>query len=189
MKRLTIGLDIDGVIAEAVNAMLPVITEVCNRPLSPEDINRRDLGEALNIDEKSVRYIWEKTLETDLLRHASPIDGAVAGLSELGRHEIWIVTARPAFLRDLTVAWFQENNIRYDHIVFDRMGDKISAGPEFDVFVEDFIEKARIFAHAGIFTLLFDQPWNQVDVLPENCQRVHDWSTVVKLINRLEGSP
>jgi uncharacterized HAD superfamily protein len=186
MKRLVIGLDIDGVIVDAAGAMLPLLAEICNRPLSHQDIYCYDFAEALNMDREAVRYVWQKTIENELLLNASPITGAIDGLAALAWHEIWLVTARPAFLQHLTESWLDERMIRYDGIVFDRGGEKHSAGPKYDVFVEDFIEEASLIANAGILTLLFNQPWNQVDVLPDNCHRVHDWGTVVSIINKLE---
>jgi uncharacterized HAD superfamily protein len=186
MKRLVIGLDIDGVIVDAVSAMMPLLSEVCHRTVSHQDIYCRSFEEALNIDQESVRYVWEKILENNLLLNAPPINGALDGLAAFSRHEIWIVTARPAFLQHLTEAWLGERNVRYDRILFERDGNKHLAGPKFDIFVEDFLEEASLIAGAGIFTLLFNQPWNQAATLPENCRRVYDWNTIVELINRFE---
>jgi uncharacterized HAD superfamily protein len=189
MERLVIGLDIDGVIVDAAGAMLPLLSEVCHRPVSRQEISCRSFEEALNIDQESVKYVWEQTLKNNLLRNAPPITGALDGLEALSQHEIWIVTARPAFLQHLTEAWFGERNVRYDRILFDRDGNKHLAGPKFDIFVEDFLEEANLIAGAGIFTLLFNQPWNQAAALPGNCQRVYDWDAIVRLINRLEREP
>ena len=118
---------------------------------------------------------------------APPIDGAVEGLAELNGHEIWIITGRPSTLQHLTESWLAQRNIKYDRIIFDRVMNKMTVGPEFDVFVEDFLEEARIIAEAGIFTILFDQPWNQSQILPENCRRVYNWSAIVNLINEQQG--
>ena len=63
MKRLTVGLDIDGVIVDIGIAMLPLLSEVCNRPVLYEDLRYWNLGEALNVDEKTVAHIWETTLK------------------------------------------------------------------------------------------------------------------------------
>ena len=40
-------------------------------------------------------------------------------------------------------------------------------GPKFDVVVEDFVEEAYAIAEAGIFTILFNQPWNNPASLPK----------------------
>jgi hypothetical protein len=68
--------------------------------------------------------------------------------------------------------------------------DKLLVGPTFNVFVEDFIEEACAIAKAGIFTILFDQPWNNTSTLtlPENCKRVYDWNAMLLLINDLAES-
>ena len=183
MKRIVIGVDIDGVIVDLGSAMLPLLSEVCARPVLYQDLCAWDLGKALNIDEKTMAYTWEQIQDDDLLRHAPPIKGAIEGLSALSKHEIWLVTSRPMSTQSLTLSWLHDYKVNYDHIVFDRRGDKLSVGPTFDLFVEDFIEEAYAIAEAGIFTILFDQPWNQASKLPANCKRAHNWDGVLQLIN------
>ena len=185
MKQLVIGIDIDGVIVDLGRAMLPLLSEVCSRPVLYEDLCSWDLGKALNLDEKTMACAWDKFLNSDLLRHAPAIKGAIEGLYELSRHEIWLVTSRPMFTQNLTSSWLHNNKINYDHIVFNRRGNKLSVGPTFDVFIEDFLEEAYAIAEAGIFTILFNQPWNNTSILPKNCTRVYDWNTILRLINNL----
>jgi len=188
MKRLVIGLDIDGVIVDFGSVILPLLSEVCARPVLYQDLCSWDLGKALNIDENTMACTWGQILDSDLLRHAPPIKDAIEGLSALSKHEIWLVTSRPISTQSLTLSWLHKNKIRYDHIVFDRRGDKLSVGPTFDVFVEDFMEEAYAIAEAGIFTILFDQPWNNTSILPQNCKRVYDWNAILLLIKNLEES-
>jgi uncharacterized HAD superfamily protein len=76
--------------------------------------------------------------------------------------------------------------VHYDQIVFNRRGDKLAVGPKFDVFVEDFLDEIKTIAKAGIFTILFDQPWNQTSNLPANCKRTYNWDDVLKIISGLE---
>jgi len=186
MNNLIIGLDIDGVIVDYAAVMLPLLSEVCRRPVSAQDIYTYDITECLNIDDETAAYVWQQTLGTDLLINAPPVDGAIEGLSALDGHEIWIVTGRPSNLQGLTETWLRHRNISYDRIIFDRVMNKMLVGPEFDVFVEDFLEGALVIAEAGVFTLLFNQPWNQSSNLPENCRRVYNWSAIVKLIDELQ---
>jgi uncharacterized HAD superfamily protein len=187
VHRLTIGLDIDGVIVDFAAVMLPLLSEVCHRKVTAQDICTYDITECLNLDDESAEYVWRQTLGTELLMEAPPVDGAVDGLLSLDGHEIWIITGRPSTLRDLTETWLSLRNIRYDRIIFDRVINKMMVGPEFDVFVEDFLEGARVIAEAGVFTLLFNQPWNQSLDLPDNCLRVYDWPAILKIIDELQG--
>ena len=165
---------------------MPLLSEVCARTVLYQDLCSWDLGKALNIDEKTLENLWEQVLSNELLRDAPPIEGAIKGLPSLNRHEVWLVTSRPTYSRSVTLSWLEEHKIHYDNIIFDRRGDKLSVGPKFDVFVEDFLEEAHIIAKAGIFTLLFDQPWNKASVLPENCERVYDWNDISLIIKDIE---
>jgi len=189
MKRLLIGLDIDGVIVDATGAILPFLSEACSRPVSREDITSYSIADALNMDGEKVHELWQRTIESGRLQRAAPIDGALAGLSAISHHEIWIVTGRPSSLQEMTLSWFDANNVHYDTMVFDKRGIKNTAGPEFDVFVDDFIDEVAAVAGSGIPALLFDQPWNQSESLPANCRRVYDWDAVVGAVRKLEAGP
>ena len=188
MERLTIGLDIDGVIIDYISAILPLLSEICNRPLIRDDITHTALTRILDIDEETSEQIWELILGTDLLQTSPPVKGAVEGVAALSRHEIWLITGRPASVQDLTTAWLADNGVKYDRIIFDsgKMVGNLSPERQCNVFVEDLLEVANLLADAGVYTLLFNQPWNQSDMLPENCHRVYDWDTIVRMINRLE---
>ena len=186
MKRLVVGLDIDGVIVDLGTAMLPLLSEVCARPVAYQDLCAWDLGEALSISQETMTRTWEQLFASDALRYAPPIDGAINGLSTLSKHEIWLVTSRPIITQDLTLSWLYDNGVHYDQIVFNRRGDKLAVGPKFDVFVEDFLDEIKTIAKAGIFTILFDQPWNQTSNLPTNCKRTCNWDDVLKMISGLE---
>ena len=179
-------MDIDGVIVDLGTAMLPLLSEVCARPVLYQDLSSWDLGKALNIDEETMAHTWEQLFDSDLLRHAPPIKDAVESISALSKHEIWLVTSRPMSTESLTLSWLHDNKVSYDHIVFDKRGDKLSVGPKFNVFVEDFLDETITIAKAGIFTILFDQPWNQASKLPANCNRAYNWDGVLQLINNLE---
>jgi len=186
MRLLRLGMDIDGVIVDYASVMLPILSGVCNRSISYDDLICWDIGEALDIDEKMVADVWQQILGSDILRPAAPIRGAIAGLSALSKHEIWLVTARPTSLQSLTVSWLNEKKVKYDRLLFDNGTDRHSIGQELDVFVEDHLEQACAIAEAGVSTLLLDQPWNQTAILPENCKRVTDWSAIVLSISALE---
>jgi len=185
LKRLIIGIDVDGVIVDIGTAMLPLFSETCARPVTYQDLCSWDLGEALNIDEETINRVWKHLFNSDALRDAPPIDRAINGLTALSEHEIWLVTSRPTSIQDLTLSWLHDNKIHYDQIVFNRRGDKLSVGPTFDVFIEDFLDEATTIAKADIFTILFDQPWNQESKMPVNCKRAYNWGDVLQLIHSL----
>ena len=185
MKRLTIGLDIDGVIVDFTTAALPLLSEVCNRPVSPGDLSHYDLKECLGIDEKTDDYFWKRVLGTDFMLNAPPVSGALDGMSALCLHELRLVTGRPPAMRDITERWLEKQDVKYDSLIFTATGSKASQGSDCDIFVEDFLEEVQRIAESGVFTLLFNQPWNQALRLPENCRRVYDWEDIVAIVRDL----
>jgi len=189
MKRLLIGLDIDGVIVDSISSVLPMLSEICNRTVAYEDVTHPALTKFLNISEAEAEYIWEQILETDLLQSSPEIDGAVESISALSRHEIWLITGRPSFLRGLTLSWLDKHRVKYDRIIFDsgKTEGNLSLERHCNVFVEDQLEVAKTLADSGVFTLLFNQPWNQAPSLPDNCRRVHTWDDIVLAVSRMES--
>lgn len=186
LDKLTLGIDIDGVLVDYANMMLPLLSDVCRRPVSYPDLSCWDIGEALNISDETVEYIWQQVLGSDLLLNARPIDGAVTGMSELSRHEIWIITSRPPDMEEMTMSWLNNWRIKYDYIVFENEKHKISTRQSIDIFVEDNLEQARAIAEAGIASLLYDQPWNQSTSLPEKCTRIYNWGSVLNFVDMYE---
>jgi len=65
LKRFVIGVDIDGVIVDLGTAMLPLLSEVCARPVAYQDLCAWDLGKALNIDDKTMVSTWDQILNSD----------------------------------------------------------------------------------------------------------------------------
>jgi len=188
IDKLTIGIDIDGVIVDYVNMILPLLSEVCNRPVSYQDLSCWDIGEALDITEETVEYIWQQVFDSDMLLNAKPIKGAIDSMSALARHDIWIITSRPPAMQEITVSWLDNWSVRYDHIVFENEKHAISSRNNINIFIEDSLEQACAIAEAGINALLYDQPWNQVETLPEKCTRIYDWPSILHFIDRYEKS-
>ena len=88
-------MDIDGVIVDLGTAMLPLLSEVCAKPVAYKDLCSWDLGEALSIGQETMNHTWERLFDSDALRYAPPVDGAINGLSALSEHEIWLLPCLP----------------------------------------------------------------------------------------------
>jgi uncharacterized HAD superfamily protein len=186
MKRLKIGLDIDGVIVDYMQPMLSLLGEACDRPVAYEEISHWDIARALNVDEEIIESAWMRLFNGPFLLDAPPVEGALEGMKLFDAHELWIVTGRPSMVKKITEAWFRRYGVRYDKLLFVRPGNKLSVAQGFDVFVDDFLDEAVSFGQSGVYTLLYDRPWNQSEILPESCRRVHNWETIVSLVQKLE---
>ena len=186
MKRLKIGLDIDGVIVDYIQSMLPLLSEACNRRVVYHDICHWDVAKAVGIPEYRMNEVWAEMFNTPRLLDAPPVEGALDGIKSLNEHELCIVTGRPYMIKNLTEEWFARYAIRYDQLLFARPGNKLSVANGIDVFIEDYYDEAVKLSEAGIYTLLYDRPWNQSLFLPESCQRVYDWDDIVTAVRQVE---
>jgi uncharacterized HAD superfamily protein len=91
LKRLKIGLDIDGVIVDNVQTMLPLLVEACNRPVTYNDLCHWDLAKALNIPEYKMNSVWAQLFTTTMLLDAPPVEGAIDALKMFNGHEMSIM--------------------------------------------------------------------------------------------------
>jgi len=123
---------------------------------------------------------------TSMLLDSPPVKGALEGIKTLNEHEIWIVTGRPSMIKNITEKWLSVIRLNMTSFSLSVRENKLSVANGFDVFIDDFFDEVVNFGQAGIYTLLFDRPWNQSGVLPETCKRVHDWDTIISLIKKLQ---
>ena len=122
---------------------------------------------------------------------ALPVMGAVSGLRFLGEENIHIITARPLTVSGLTTRWLEKHfpdMVGRIHFVGKEEGDchhqttkpEICKSLGIEIFVDDALVHARGVAATGIPVLLFDNPWNQVDELPKNVERVYSWDEIIE---------
>lgn len=184
MKRLKIGVDIDGVLADIVARMLPLLSRECGRPVVHEDIVCYRFSEALNIPEERVAVLMEEIALDGHYEAAPVVEGAVESLLQLEHHTIWLVTARPERTRSQTTRWLAQHGLRYHQLVFTTAAAKARQGDGFDLFIEDNLETTLGLSAEGIPVLLFDRPWNQHAILPDNVTRVSAWHEIVMAVER-----
>lgn len=179
-KILNIGIDIDGVIADLVSAMLPILSEVCGYSVIYADITEYDIGKVLKT-ERQMAYIWKAVYNDAFLINAPVIKGALDGLNRISNHTIILITSRPQETQIATEQWFKNKCIKYDRLIFCQQGKHVYRG-DIDMFIEDQYEEACNMVAAGIPTLLFNQPWNQALVDSSNIKRVRDWKETTEYI-------
>ena len=184
MRRLKIGIDIDGVLADIVRTMLPLLARECGRAVKHDDIICYSFSEALNIPEERVAALMEEVIAEGHFGAAPVIDGAVEALELLYHHTLWLVTSRPECVRNETVRWLAQHRVPYHELVFAPATGKARNGDGFDLFVEDNLETALVLSGEDIPVLLFDWPWNQHPALPPNVQRVRNWQEILSVVQR-----
>lgn len=182
---LKIGVDIDGVIADLVSAMLPLLSKACGYNVTHADITKYDIGKALNI-EKHMGGIWKAVYTDEFLIKVPLIDGSLNGLGSIPDQSIIFITGRPEPTRSITDMWLKNNNIDSYELRFSTKGKHLNCDG-IDVFIDDYYEEASNVSATGIPTLLFDQPWNQGPV-DGNMKRVKDWTEITEYITRMSNN-
>lgn len=180
MRRLRIGIDIDGTVCDNNQRFLDIMNKATNKNLTLDDQYTFSLEELYGVSREFVRSVY--TAEADYVFGTAPaLEGAVDVITRL-RHEgaeVLFVTARDPRFFDVTVRWLRSVNMPYDRIVLEPRKEKAVIKYEIDVFVDDCWANAEAVALAGVDSIVFDAPHN----------RHYDHPRVYRLCNwrELEG--
>ncbi|MDZ7688598.1 MAG: hypothetical protein U5J64_07750 [Halobacteriales archaeon] len=157
----TIGVDIDGVLADHV----PPVLENTRRAYNTQKPNKFDvtdyyadipdcpinIAEAIAICQLDASYILQMPV----------IESSIDIVNKLHReYTIVIISHRPHTekMQNLTERWLTNNNYSYDELI---MGSKKSEIEQLDLLIDDYHEDLEGFlANSGKSGVLFLQPWN-----------------------------
>lgn len=179
-RKLTLGIDIDNVIAKTDKKIREIIRNTYGIDLTQEDItvyNYHKCGISRQ-QERDVLNIFHKKecKDVELVR------GAKSSLSILGEsYKVIIVTSRDLSSRKATEHWLKAKAIRYGSLIFENRKHK--TGVKFHYFIEDCWKHALKLAKAGTKVLLFNYPWNLSRPEHPNIRRVNNWKEILMLIS------
>lgn len=170
------GIDIDGTVTSPTS-LLPHINKAFQTELVLDDIKEYDLTAAFPVESESF-YRWFKDQES-VIYASSPIqEHAKLVLDEWKKyHELYFISARGENVSDVTLQWFKEQELHYDHIELIGSHNKVETARTHNVqaFFEDKHDNAvEIGEELDIPVLLFDTPYNRQPV-PKQVIRVHNW--------------
>ncbi len=190
-KKFSLGIDIDGVIANTQPLIIAELNDYFNKTYTINDFYKITPEKAYNIDRKQLHsFIAERELK--LIQSVRPVDGAVPAIQKLGKRcQITIISARTPGFYDQTTQWLKINGIKYDKVVLLGNHDKRKACLEEGVqlFIEDSLNNAIQVSSCGIPVFLFNATYNQGDT-PPLVQRVYSWREIINsLEKRLEVAP
>jgi uncharacterized HAD superfamily protein len=162
-----IGFDIDGVVADTMEAFIRIAREDYGYTVRPEDITRFEVEECLDMPRDAIAGIFERLLADPLGADLRPMAGAVETITAMSRSgPVTFITARPdtAPLSRWLAAHFGEETCRGFRLLssgdHDNKAELIRAcGLSF--FVDDRARTCRMLAAEGITPIVFDQPWNR----------------------------
>ncbi len=183
---MNLGFDIDGVIANFTQPLLEVIKENYGLNLKIKDIYTFDLNIVLGITKNEGTQLIHQTLKKDL-----PLNkGAKETLEKLSRegHNIYLLTGRYDFLRDITQSWLKEKGVTYTHLHMLNIGEKYLADIQpMDLIVEDSLEDALEWSQKVKNVLIYDQPWNRTLNVRNLTRRVYSWNDIYQAVQNLKA--
>jgi 5'(3')-deoxyribonucleotidase len=159
-SRLTVGIDLDGVLGDQIAGVLPRIKSRLGIDLTYEQITEfrlrlgsSDLADEIQLAQRDEAY----------LRDMPPHRGAAEIVAELRRHyAVLLITARPGAARRATERWLHLHGFEFDGVVNAEESKKSVYGA--DVLIDDYTGNIADFVeHTTGLGLLLDRPWNRRD--------------------------
>lgn len=193
---MRIGIDLDEVLCDFLKGLVEFHNYVYRTSLSFDDFFSYEFWKVWGGDVESTKDKMFKFYETSFFDNLKPIKGAVEGVKKLSEnHELFVITARQEIIKDKTKVWLDkyfgdvfEDVFVVNHLA--RSGVSRSKGDvcdelSIDVMIDDSFVYALDCVRSYRFVLLFDNPWNAREVLPEGIVRVKSWDECVSFIESL----
>lgn len=187
IKRITIAVDLDGVLVEHVVPLLQRLNRTMNLCLQKHDITTWDYP----IGDTNVEIEMKKAgRDKQFVRQLPPIKGAVTAMQTLSqKFDIIIATGRKVTPDSWSIDWLRKHNIPYKKFINTSSRGKILPDVKFLIddeirSIEEFIRNASLCKQA----ILFAQPWNQdtrkiSDLIAlKKVRTANDWQDVLALL-------
>jgi 5'(3')-deoxyribonucleotidase len=194
MKKATIAIDIDDVLADNAAGFVAFSNEKWGTDLRPEDYDEH-WAKVWQVDNEEVERRATALHESGVLNTYRHNDSAMPVLKRLSvNYNLIIVTSRRLQVRADTQAWihkhypgiFTDETIHFAGI-WDSIDDQSIHRTKADVvealgadyLIDDQLKHCQAVAATGRKAILFgDYTWNQADELPDGIIRLKDWAAV-----------
>ena len=189
---MIIGVDIDGVLAEFVQAFAEYYNSKHGTKVSKEHFFSYNFWEVLGgTRESAVREVMQ-FYETAYFRGIQPIRGSQEGVAALSQHQLVVITSRPHVVHDETKKWVERHFPQMFKGIYltnewseagkSQMKPDVCLELGVDVMIEDSLEYAVQCAGKGLMVLLLNQPWNRASELPERVAIAHSWRDISRYL-------
>jgi uncharacterized HAD superfamily protein len=195
MKKNKIAIDLDSVIADLMEQVVPFHNERYHTSLTLEDYTDYALTSLWNCSqEEKILRIFE-FYESPYMDKVQPMPGSNKALHHLSKNnDLFVVTSRPYSIENKTIEWLNTyfpdifKSIHHTnqflgatekHVKKSAVCKEIQA----DIMIEDNVDFATDCVESGITTYLINQPWNKNQTVDSKIVRVNGWSEIVKYID------
>jgi uncharacterized HAD superfamily protein len=157
-RRLVVGVDVDGVLADQITGILPRIRERYDLALTRSEITEWNLP----IRNSDIGQELERCMAIREFVLGMPVhDGAASMLAFLREtNRVIVVTARKGPALEWTAEWLCRNGLPYDELIGGAEAKKSACAA--DVLIDDYIGNIVEFLdNTSGCAVLVDQPWNR----------------------------
>ena len=178
-----IAIDIDGVLADLMPVWLSRYNRDCSDTLTPAHITEWDIAKFTKGHED---VILSYLASDDLYDDVRPIAGSQDAVKALKKSfdVIYITSCVLGGMIEAKIRWMQRFGfLKEDRRSFDK---RLVVASNKDLVSFDYLIDDRAATLVKLSRpkrgILFAQPWNDIDVLPEHTMRVDGWDNVVKTL-------
>jgi len=181
---MKIGLDFDGVITDCGELKRSMANKLYGIDI-PEGKLKKEIvvGEdLLSLEQyRTIQKAIYNNVEVGLQMKAVP--GMFEGLKKiLEKNEVSIVTSRDADSVSVAKAWMKKNNINLPITGVGQGVTKAGVTKNFDVFIDDDLEKLISLVGTVPKLYLFSWPYNMKDKTPKEIIRIANWQELISKI-------
>ncbi len=185
---MKIAVDIDGVLADQVGAILNVIERDYGLKYSKSDVNRAHWT-------FDGREIWSEIgrllADPDYTLNVPLIEGSQDGIEKLAHHNVFVVTARRPNAEEATKQWLNTHYPSLKEYYRASTGTKHSIPS--DVLIDDLDLNIVEFVKSNPLRhgVLFMHPWSingtEIEKYSEQVHFCSKWESVVRAIHEIDG--
>lgn len=191
---MLIGVDYDEVVAELLEGLLVHYNKKHGTNFRKSDFHSYNFWE-----------VWGGTIEdakkevfdfyaNPMFENIRPIEGSQIITKIISKkHDLVIITSRPDKIRNESRQWLKKYFPgRFSGVYFTNdwgfNGHKMKKSGlckelGVDMLIDDSLSYAKDCASCGTKVLLYNQPWNQSNGLPDSVKRVNSWYDILKEFN------
>lgn len=181
-------MDIDGVLADQVGAVLTRIEIECGQKYSKSDVNCAYWS-------FGGRDIWSQIamllVDPEYVLTVPVIDGSKAAIKQLLRHQICIVTARRPETEKATKQWLNMHFPCLKEYYHARTGTKHNVPSNVLIDDLDFNIVEFVRSDPNRYGILFWHPWSlnntKIQEFSDQVRFCRDWHSVIGAIEEFEG--
>ena len=196
---MKIGIDIDGVLVDLERYVIDYGTKMCVEKQLPINLKLNEYWEVKKFswtDEQEEEF-WNKYLENYVLK-TRPREFAKEVIDKLRKenNKIYIITARNeeglppesyGKMQEFTKKWLQDNEIKYDEIIFASDTEKLEQclKNDINIMIEDSPNNILNIS-SKIKVIKYDCQYNK-NIEGENIITAYSWYHIYNIIKELRG--